>query len=116
MDMQMASIHVAKCTCSHTPLEDSSEATSTELCSPNPGPAYLANQPLAQVVTTEHIQQFLDILKTLSTKKGPPPPPTKPSGDSGEPKARASRLEFKTVNEVYVSNAARIKHTDMILL
>ncbi len=99
----------AHCTCSHTPPEDASEATPTEPCSPTPGLAFPANQPSAQVVTTEHVQQFLDILNSLSIKQGPPPPPTKPSGESGEPKARASRLEFKTVNEVYVSNAARIQ-------
>jgi hypothetical protein len=29
------------------------------------------HQPLAQLVTTEHVQQFLDILKSLGTKQGP---------------------------------------------
>jgi hypothetical protein len=106
-DMQMAPGHATKCACSHTPPEDASEATPTEPCSPTPGLAFPANQPLAQV--TEYVQQVLDILKSLSPQQGPPPLPAKPSGESGEPKARASRLEFKTVNEVYVSNAARTK-------
>jgi hypothetical protein len=109
MDMEITSGRTPNCTCSHTPPEDASEATLTEPCSPAPGRAFPANQPSAQVVTTEHVQQFLEILKSLSTQQGPPPPPTKPSGESGKPKARASRLEFKTINEVYVSNAARIQ-------
>jgi hypothetical protein len=109
VDMQMASAHAPHCTCSHTPPGDPLEVTSTDLCSPTPHPTFSTNQPSAQIVTTEHVQQFLDILKSLSAKQGPPPPPTKPSGESGEPKARASRLEFKTVNEVYVSSAVRIQ-------
>jgi hypothetical protein len=109
MDMQMASGCAPNRTCSHTPPEDPSEATPIEPCSPTPGLAFPANQPSAQIVTTEHVQQFLEIFKSLSTQQGPPPPPPKPSGESGEPKARASRLEFKTINEVYVSNAARIQ-------
>jgi len=48
-------------------------------------------------------QQFLDILKSLSTKQGPPPPPAATDEvKSEESPARASKLEFKTVNEVYV--------------
>jgi hypothetical protein len=93
------------------PPEDASEATPTELCSPTPALAFPANQPSAQVVTT-YVQQFLDILKSLSTQQGPPSPPTKPSGESGEPKARASRLEFKTVNEVYVSKQEVVSGED----
>jgi hypothetical protein len=107
--MEIASGRGPNCTCSHTPPEDASEATPTEPCSPTPGLAFPADQPSAQVVTTEYVRQFLDILKSLSTQQGPPPPPTKLSSESGEPKPRASRLEFKTVNEVYVSNAARIQ-------
>jgi hypothetical protein len=109
MDMQMATTHAPRCTCSHTPPEDPSEATPTDLCSPTPCHTSPTNQTSSQVVTTEHVQQFWDIPNSLITKQGPPPPPTKPSGESGEPKARASRLEFKAVNEVYVSNAARIQ-------
>jgi hypothetical protein len=109
MDMEIASGRPPNCTCSHTPPEDASEATPTEPCSQTAGLAFPANQPSTQVVTTEYVQQFLDILNSLSTKQGPPPPPAKPPSESGEPKARASRLEFKTVNEVYVSNAARIQ-------
>ena len=54
-------------------------------------------------MTTEHVQQFFDILKSLSNKQGPPPPPAAADKvESEEPKARASTLEFKKVNEVYV--------------
>jgi hypothetical protein len=72
-------------------------------------------QPLAQIVTSGHIQQLLDILKSLSTKEGPPPTSpdsirasegAKPNApeDSRPQTAPASGLEFKTVNEVYVYN------------
>jgi hypothetical protein len=43
MDMQMASAHAPKCTCSHTPPEDLSDATSTDLCSPTPCPPFAYN-------------------------------------------------------------------------
>ena len=69
MDMEIASGLAPKCTCSHTPPEDASEANPTEPCSPTPGLAFPANQPSAQVVTM-YVQQFLDILKSLSTQQG----------------------------------------------
>jgi hypothetical protein len=54
----------------------------------------------------EFAQQLVEVLKSVNAKQEPPPP-TKPfsagHGDkSEEPKARASTLEFKKVNEVYV--------------
>jgi hypothetical protein len=64
-------------------------------------------------VTTEHVQQFLDILKSLSTQQGSPPksPDSVKAAEGAKTDAReqpettpASKLEFKTVNEVYVSN------------
>ena len=59
-------------------------------------------------VTIEYVQQFLDILKSLGTQQGAPPksPDAKPSAPEGtQPKiAPASKLKFKTVNEVYVPN------------
>ena len=107
----MASVYAPRCTCSHTPPEDPSEAASNDLCTPCH--TFPTNQPSPQIVTTEHVQQFFDILKSLSTKQGPPPPPAAADKvESEEPKARASTLEFKKVNEVYVyaglqSNLAR---------
>jgi len=102
-DMQMASTHTLKCTCFHMPPEYLSEADSTDLCSSTPCLAFPANQPLAQLVTTEHVQQVLDILKSLSPKQEPHPPPAAENRVEPEkPKARASTLEFKEVNEVYV--------------
>ena len=51
-------------------------------------------------------QKFLDILKALSAKQGPPPPPAAADKcGSEEPPARASKLEFKAVNEVFVFHA-----------
>ncbi|OWP06252.1 hypothetical protein B2J93_2490 [Marssonina coronariae] len=96
-DMQIVSAHTAKCTCSHTPPEDASDRTSTFCSSTFP-----TNQPQPQIVTTAHVQQFFDILRSLSTKQEPPPPPASiDKGKSEEPPARASKLEFKTVNEVF---------------
>jgi hypothetical protein len=108
MGMEIASGRAPNCTCSHTPPEDASEATPTEPCSPSPGRAFPANQLSAQIVTSEHVQQFLDILKSFSNQQGPPPKPPGAKPDApkdAQPKmAPASKLEFKTVNEVYVSN------------
>jgi len=104
----MASGHAPKCTCSHTPPEDPSEATSTDLCSPTPGHTFLTNHLLGQIVTTGHVQQFFDILKSLSTSQGSPLPATTNEVKSEELLARASKLEFKTVNEVYVSNPTQV--------
>jgi hypothetical protein len=99
----MAPGYTTKCTCSYTPPEGVLEATPTEPCLPTPGLAFPVTQPLVQVVTTEYVQQFLDILKSLSTKQGPPPPPAAiDKVESEEPKAQASILEFKKVNEVYI--------------
>jgi hypothetical protein len=96
-DMQMA----PNCTCSHTPREDASEATSTY----GP-PTFPTSQPSPQFVTTEHAQQFFDLLQSLSTKQGLPPPPAAAArGGSEEAPARASKLEFKAVNEVCVFRA-----------
>jgi len=68
------------------------------------------NQPLAQLLTTEHVEQFLDILKSLGTKQGPlPPPAASDKVESEEPKARASTLEFKKVNEVFVHARLQFK-------
>lgn len=111
--MEIASSRTPNCTCSHTPPEDASEATPTEPYSPAPGRVFPANQPLAQVVTTEHVQQFLDILKSLGTQQGSPPksPDSAKAAEGAKTDTReqpettpASKLEFKTVNEVYVSN------------
>jgi hypothetical protein len=57
-------------------------------------------------VATDFAQQFVEALK-LANAKQEPPPPAKPSSaghedKSEEPKARASTLEFKKVNEVCV--------------
>jgi hypothetical protein len=109
IDMQVASAYAPKCTCAHTPPEDPSEAALTDFYSPSLCPTFPTNQPSQQIVTTEHVQQFLDILKFLSTKQGPPPPAAADKIESENPLARASKLEFKTVNEVYVFNAAQVQ-------
>jgi hypothetical protein len=75
----------------------SSPASKFTACLATPCHTSPTNQTSPQIMTSEHVQQFLDILRSLSTTQGPPPPPAKLSGESGEPKARVSRLEFKTV-------------------
>ena len=113
--MQIASSPAPKCTCSHTFPENRIEATSTDLCLPTPCHTPPTNQTSSQIVTTEHVQQFLDILNSLSTKQGPPQksPCLIKASEGAKPDAPedtqpgtvpASMLEFKTVNEVYVSN------------
>jgi hypothetical protein len=63
------------------------------------------NQSPLQVVTTEHVQQFLDILKSLGAQQVPHPPSAATDEVKlEEPPARASKLAFKTVNEVFVSH------------
>jgi hypothetical protein len=103
MDMEIASGRARNCTCSHTPPEDASEGTSTY-----GSPTVPASQPSPQIVTTEHVQQFFDMLQSLSTKQGLPPPPAAAArGGSEEAPARASKLEFKAVNEVCVFRATQ---------
>ncbi|CZR66033.1 uncharacterized protein PAC_15933 [Phialocephala subalpina] len=103
--MQIASAHATKCTCSHTP------PTST-FCSPT----FPINQPSSRAVTTDHVQQFLDILKSLSAKEGPPPPPPAAADKvkSEERPARASKLELKTVDEVWDAKAYEYKVVESI--
>jgi hypothetical protein len=82
-------------------------ATETATAAPgSPTPCHTCSTKSLSQVAVEFAQQFMDALKSINSKQGPPPPPAKPSGESGQPKARASRLEFKTVNEVYDFNAA----------
>ncbi|KAN0106673.1 hypothetical protein V8E51_009549 [Hyaloscypha variabilis] len=115
--MQMASTHTLNCTCFHMPPEYLSEADSTDLCSSTPCLAFPANQPLAQLVTTEHVQQVLDILKSLSPKQEPHPPPAAENRVEPEkPKARASTLEFKEVNEVWDRKEYKYKLVESMIL
>jgi hypothetical protein len=109
IDMQMPHGHAPKYTCSYTPPEDLSEATSTDLCPPTPYQTPLPNEPSSQAVIVQLAQQFLEILKSLSTKQDPPPPAATDKAESEEPPARASKLEFKAVNEVYVFRGMQVQ-------
>ncbi|KAL9616324.1 MAG: hypothetical protein Q9160_008803 [Pyrenula sp. 1 TL-2023] len=70
------------------------------------------------VVTSDHIQQFLDILKRSvqgPPDSGPEPPPEK--GEEKEKKIRASKIEYKTVNEVFVPCTSKwvfVELTDLV--
>jgi hypothetical protein len=97
-----------------TPTIPSSHLPSSEnpLRSPPPSPAtpysptpcQTCSKKSSSQVAVEFAQQIIEALKSTNTKQGPPAPPAKASGEPGEAKARASRLELKTVNEVYVFN------------
>jgi len=52
----------------------------------------------------EVAQQFMEILKSINTKKGPPP-----SSTPSDTAARASKLEYKTVNEVWDEEESEYK-------
>ncbi|PMD60368.1 uncharacterized protein K444DRAFT_642994 [Hyaloscypha bicolor E] len=70
------------------------------------------------VAFTEDAQViFFDILRSLSTKQEPPSPPAATDkGKSEEPPARASKLEFKTVNEIWDTKAYKYKIVESITL
>jgi hypothetical protein len=93
VDMQIASAPAPapapKCACSHTSAESQTVQT-------------------AQPLTVDHLEQLIS--KLIDAKSKPP----KPSKDAkpGDPQiARASKLEFKTVIEVYVFDRVVIKHS-----
>jgi hypothetical protein len=95
VDMQIASAPTPapapKCACSHTSAESQTVQT-------------------AQPLTVDHLEQLIS--KLMNAKSKPP----KPSKDAkpGDPQpeiARASKLEFKTVIEVYVSDRVVIKRS-----
>jgi hypothetical protein len=111
----MASLQIAPTTstfhfpCCQTPPGNPPPSLATETATAAPGsptPCHTCSTKSLSQVAVEFAQQFMDALKSINSQQGPPPPPAKPSGESGQPKARASRLEFKIVNEVYVFNAA----------
>jgi hypothetical protein len=61
------------------------------------------NPPSPQIELVQVAQQFLDILKSLSAAQSPSPPPAAADVVKSEERpARASKLDFKTVNEVFV--------------
>jgi hypothetical protein len=88
--------------------------TGAQMAQARPSTPQDLEQPLAQIMTTRRIEQLLDILKSFSTKEGPPPSPdsirasegAKPNApENSRPQTTlASGLEFKTVNKVYVYN------------
>ena len=79
-----------------------SRTTKPSTCSPTSCLTPPTNQSLLQVEFVQLAQQFLDILKSLGSNQRPPPPATVDKTESEEPPARASKLEFKTVNKVFV--------------
>ncbi|KAF8850015.1 P-loop containing nucleoside triphosphate hydrolase protein [Acephala macrosclerotiorum] len=82
-------------------------SSETPLGNPPPSPSRCptCSAKSSSQVAMEFAQQLMDALKSIDSKQEPPPPPAKPSGESVQPKARASKLEFKTVNEVWDEKA-----------
>ena len=98
MDMQMPSGHAPKCTCSHTPPEYPSQATSIDLYSPT----FPTNQTSPQIVTV------LDLLKSLNTKQEPPPKsPERHAwrGSGRKGRGRRKGFEFLGVFNMWIGNA-----------
>jgi len=90
--VQIASAPTSKCTCSHTSAESQTLQAS------------------AQPLTVDHLEQ---LISKLIDAKSKPPNPSK-DAKSGGPQseiARASKLEFKTVIEVYISDRVVIKRS-----
>ena len=73
---------------------------------PTPSPCPNCLTKSSSQVAAEFAQQVVEALKSVNAKQEPPPPakPSRPGHEDGseEPKARASTLGFKKVNEVYV--------------
>jgi len=79
------------------------ETTSATSCPLTPCHTPPPKVPSSQAVIVQFAQEFLDIVKSLITKQGPPPPPAAAAiVKSEELPARALKLEFKTVNKVFV--------------
>jgi hypothetical protein len=88
--MQIASTPSPKCTCSDAPSGHAHPRAST--------------QPL----TFQDLEQL--ILKLTDAKTKPPKSSEGAKLDAHPEATRASKLEHKTVTEVYVSSGAPIKH------
>jgi hypothetical protein len=88
--MQIAFTPSPKCTCSDAPSGNAHPQAST--------------QPL----TSQDLEQL--ILKLIDAKSKPPKSSECAKPDAHPEAARASKLEHKTVTEVYVSSGALIKH------
>ena len=108
--MQMAPSAPSSHCCSCQPLPGSpppSRVTETATAAPgSPTPCHICSTKSSSQIAVEFAQQIMDTLKSINSKQGPPPPSVK---SSGEPKARASRLEFKNIKEVYVFCAMQVQ-------
>jgi hypothetical protein len=90
VDMQIASAPPPKCACSHTSAESQTVQTAQ--------------------LTVDHLEQLIS--KLIDAKSKPPKPSKDAKPGDPQPKiARASKLEFKTVVKVYVSDRVVIKRS-----
>jgi hypothetical protein len=89
--MQIASTPTPKCTCSDAPSQN----------------AHL--QASAQPLTSQDLEQL--ILKLIDAKSKPPKSSKSAKPNAHPEAARASKLEYKTVTEVYASNSSLRKHS-----
>jgi hypothetical protein len=73
---------------------------------------------ISSQVAEDFAQQIVEALKSINAKQGPPTvnlSNTATDTKSEEPKARASTLEFKKVNEVYVYASLQSTFSELIL-
>ena len=102
----------ASCSACQPPSGNSLPSRATEItpCSSTPCLTSPTKQSSSQAEFVQFAQQFLDILKSLSTKQGPPPQPAAADGVKyEEPPARASKLEFKCVDEVFLFRSMQVQ-------
>lgn len=80
----------------------------TSLRPPNTPPSSSALPACEQVLTLKHVQQFVELVKTVQATRTLQPPGEAPDpvkteeacGDKQEVVIRASKLEFKAVNKM----------------
>ncbi|KAK3169608.1 hypothetical protein OEA41_008992 [Lepraria neglecta] len=89
---------------------------------PETPPSSPALPAFEQVLTLKHVQQFFELLKTVQATQTLQPPGEAPqpvkteetSGDKQQVAARASKLEFKTVSEIWDSKIYEYKIAESI--
>jgi hypothetical protein len=90
----------------------SAETISKPASKPNT-PPQTPTKAEGPIISPHHIQQLLDILSRVAPSKEESRPAEIKADNENEkePKARASKLDFKIVNETYVSSNQNRRYT-----